>query len=81
MCQVQPAPTRHQEFASDRGHGVEHVNLQAFSGQSFRRHQAGRAAADNGNARRVAPRRGGHGSKPVWTGKELDTGQGMRHTM
>ncbi|MNV36218.1 hypothetical protein D3C71_1276870 [compost metagenome] len=78
MCQVQPAPTRHQEFASDRGHGVEHVNLQAFSGQSFRRHQAGRAAADDGNAKSIARRRGGHCTRPVRTGRDLGRGQGMR---
>ena len=50
MGQVQPALAGEQEFAADRGHRVEQVDLGAAGGQHLGGHQAGRAAADHRHA-------------------------------
>jgi hypothetical protein len=55
MGDVHAALAGQQELAADRGHGVIQVDLHAAGGQDFGRHQAGGAAADDGEARTAAP--------------------------
>lgn len=50
MGEVQAALAGEQEFAAHRRHGIEHVHVQAGAAHDFGRHQAGRAAADDGHA-------------------------------
>jgi hypothetical protein len=59
MGDVHAAFPGEQEFARHRGHGVEDVHLRAACGQHFGGHQAGRSAADDGDAGRIM-RIGGH---------------------
>ena len=47
MGDVQPAPARHQEFARERGHAVEHVRVDAARGECLGCHQARRSATDD----------------------------------
>jgi hypothetical protein len=49
MGDVEPALAGQQELAAHRGHGVEDVHLHAARGQGLGRHQAGGAAADDGD--------------------------------
>ncbi len=50
MGDVQPAAPGQQELAPHRGHGVEDLHRHTAAGQGLGRHQAGRAAADDGDA-------------------------------
>ena len=64
MREVQAAAPRQQELAPDRGHRVVQIDGDAFLGQRLGRHEAGRAAADDGGAWR----RGIHRKGPVGCG-------------
>ena len=50
MGQVQAATASHQEFAAERGHLVVDGDARAGPGQQFGCDQAGRSAADHGDA-------------------------------
>ena len=56
---VHPADPGEQELAPQRGHGIEQLDARPAGGEDFGGHQAGRAAADDGDQR--AGGRGGHG--------------------
>jgi hypothetical protein len=49
MGEVQPATSGHQEFSARRRHRVEDGDTPAALRQHFRRHQPGRAGADDGD--------------------------------
>jgi hypothetical protein len=51
MREIHPTLACHQEFATDRRHGVIQIHFDAARRQRFGGHQASRAAANNGNAR------------------------------
>ena len=70
MGDVQPAAPGQQELAPHRGHGVEDLHPHPAAGQGLGGHQAGRAAADDGDAgaggrsRRSGHRRHGGRTEP-----------------
>ncbi|MNT17984.1 hypothetical protein D3C72_1531650 [compost metagenome] len=72
--QIQPAAPRHQEFAANRGHRVEHVYLQTLRGQPLRRHQARRTATDDSDALGSVH---GHGAGAIKAGACTGEGHGM----
>ncbi|KAG1252356.1 hypothetical protein G6F65_017956 [Rhizopus arrhizus] len=74
MRQVQSAPPRHQELAAHRGHGIEHVHLQAPGGEPLGRHQTRRAAANHGDAFGSIQ---GHGAGAIKAGADRSIGLGM----
>ena len=47
--QVQPTLAGQQKLAAHRGHGIKHLHGMAGCGQRFGGHQAGRAAAHDGD--------------------------------
>ena len=57
--QVQPTLAGQQKLAAHRGHGVHHVYRHTGCRQHLGGHQAGRAAADDGDAERGERRWGG----------------------